>query len=578
VLGGAALLAFYLWTVSSSGDPFAIGREQSDYYNLLVDGLLEGRLSLLVQPAPELLALPNPYDPAQNGPYRLHDVSLYENRYYLYFGPAPAVVAWLPWRLLPLGDLPETLAVALFAFAGTCFAIALLRFLVRRYLPDTPRWMLAAGAVSLVTASAVPFTLRRVAIYEAAIMAGYAFCFAGLWCLATGMLGERLRPRRLAAGSLLLGLAVASRPTMLLPAALPMVAWLVLRRREGIVAPRRLAVLLLAPLAVCGVLLAAYNALRFGSPFEFGQRYQLAGVEVRAKDSYNFGYLLPGAWYYLLARPHLTLGFPFVHLVPPPQSYPGELPAGYDGIEVTGGLLITAPIVLLAAGAWWALRFQRELRAVAIALAGTGLAIMLLVSFTLWGATMRYEVDFASLLLIPGLLVWFALAGRGRRALRAAGAAAIGWGAAAGLAFGMTGYYDSLRTAKPGQYEFFQRATSPLPTGIAMVRDKVALTEIVPEPGADTDLGPGYGRWDLDVPPTGAELTMVSGGAKRVRLEFDLGGAGTLMVRGGRPAILPVGGRRERVELVLDRGINRVELSTSGQVVALRNVAMTRAG
>jgi len=58
-LGG--ILSFYLWTASSSGNPFQFGKKPRGYYNLLTDAFLAGRLSLLVEPKPELLALPNPH-------------------------------------------------------------------------------------------------------------------------------------------------------------------------------------------------------------------------------------------------------------------------------------------------------------------------------------------------------------------------------------------------------------------------------------------------------------------------------------------------------------------------------------
>jgi hypothetical protein len=86
-----AVASFYLWTTTSSGNPIHFGESKTDYYNLLGDAFLDGQLSLPVKPAKELLALPNPYDPAANAPYRLHDLSLYHDRYHLPWGPTPAV-------------------------------------------------------------------------------------------------------------------------------------------------------------------------------------------------------------------------------------------------------------------------------------------------------------------------------------------------------------------------------------------------------------------------------------------------------------------------------------------------------
>src|SRR5258708_14898008 len=83
---------FYVWTVRSSGDPWKFGRKQKDYYNLLIDGYLDGHLSMKVDVPDALLKLPDPYDPRLRPlGLGLHDASFYKGKYYLYFGVAPVV-------------------------------------------------------------------------------------------------------------------------------------------------------------------------------------------------------------------------------------------------------------------------------------------------------------------------------------------------------------------------------------------------------------------------------------------------------------------------------------------------------
>src|SRR5207248_6297600 len=60
-----------------------------------------------------LLALADPYDPAQNAPYRLHDASLYHGRYYLYFGPTPVALLYLPLRAVGVA-VTDAVASSLF--------------------------------------------------------------------------------------------------------------------------------------------------------------------------------------------------------------------------------------------------------------------------------------------------------------------------------------------------------------------------------------------------------------------------------------------------------------------------------
>jgi hypothetical protein len=517
--------AYYLWTVWSSGSPFEFNQDRDDYYNLLSDGLLGGHLHLLVPPSPDLLALPNPYDPVANGPYRIHDLSLYHDKYYLYWGPTPALLLYIPFRLLPLGDLPETLAVFVFAFTGFCFSIASLRLLARRFVPEAPRWMLGAAAVTLAAGNALPFTLRRVGIYETAITAGFCLSFIALYLVITG-LQNGVRPRRLILASLLVGLAVGARPTMIVwGVGLAVLAVILARRMPERRAQLRIVGMLLGPLVVVGILLMLYNQLRFGSPAEFGQKYQLAGYDPATKHGNKLAYVPPGLWYYLLSRPHLTLGFPFFHLAPPPLSYPFDAPLEYDGLEPVGGLLTTVPFIVLALALPFALRGVA--RRVTLGLVGIGLLIMFLVSFALWGATMRYEVDFASVLIIAAALGWMALAGRvgglKRRAVTIGGVALIAWGVVAGAAFGITGYYDGLRSAQPGTWNRLQSLTSPIPTLISYLDGEPKTVDFAGVGlESETDPNPGIGAVTFSVAPQApAQLTVVSGSPRRYGLQLS---------------------------------------------------------
>lgn len=468
----ATLFAYLLWTASSSSDPFAFGQANGSYYNLLADAFLAGKLHLLVQPAPELLKLADPYSYAANAPYQLHDASLYHGHYYLTWGPVPVLLLYVPFRLLLLGQMTDTLAATLFAFGGLCFAIALLRYLTRRYLPGTTKWMRALGALAVVTGSALPFTLRRVGIYEVSISAGYCFLFAGLYFLATGLLEPPYRLRRLALASLFLGLGAGSRTSIVLPALLPLVALLAIIVRDRSEMSTRLALALAGPLIICGTLLATYNLLRFGSITEYGQHYQLMSGDITTKTFASFAYIPPGGWLYLFSRAHITAAFPFFHAAAA-TSYPGHFPSGYDGVEPTAGLVTNVPISLLAFAPWLLFRRpgDRRLRGVAVILLSLGVLLVLLLSYSLWGATMRYEVDFATLLLLPSVLAWFALARMtnriGRMTVHVLGTAALAWGIAFGAALGMSGYGDSFAVNQPGAFAALERATEPIATGIA---------------------------------------------------------------------------------------------------------------
>src|SRR5262245_42605823 len=102
-----------------------------------------------------------------------------------------------------------------------------------------------------------------------------ALLFAGLYCLARGSLTAS-SPIFLALGGLALGLAVAARPSLVITGVfVALAAVLVLRAPHSVRRRGSLLVALLAPYSAVGTLVLLYDQARFGSFFEFGQRYEL---------------------------------------------------------------------------------------------------------------------------------------------------------------------------------------------------------------------------------------------------------------------------------------------------------------
>lgn len=474
--------AFYCWTAATSA-PFDFSSDQTDVYNQLTDGFLEGHTYLPIKPPAGLLALPDPYNPSENQLWRqtaMGDLSLYKGHFYAYWGAVPALTLFLPERLLPVGELPASLAVAIYAILALVFMVLLLRLLVRRFLPDTPSWALVLGAAGLALGTAVPFILRRPAQYEIAITAGACFFAAGLYLLARALLRTTPRLRELAGASLCIGAAFNARPPLLLGGVvLAGLVVLLPRLAPSVGASRlRLGSALLAPFLACVALTGAYNYVRFGSVGNYGVKYQLAGVEPSKQATLSASFIAPGVWGYVLEPPRLALSFPYVFLTALPASYPGELPPDYNLREVTGGLVPMAPIVLfLASLPWMWRRLRKGKQAFVGAIGGLvllGMAILIGVAFTIYGTTERYEGDFGLLLILAGVLSWLTLLDGvrsqiRRRLLATAGALALAWSMVAGVAISFTGYLNLLQGLHPHTFARLEEITAPLATLPTMV-------------------------------------------------------------------------------------------------------------
>jgi hypothetical protein len=585
------VFAFYLWTAASTV-PFHFGAgnpANQDPYNELTTAFLHGHTYVNITPPAALVHLSDPYDPAQNAalaaPY--HDLELYHGRFYVEWGPTPVIALFAPFRLTGLW-MPQSLAVALFGFAGLVCAVLLLHALVRRFLPETPNWALVVASAGLALANVLPFLLRRPIQYEVAISAGYCFLMAGLLFMLTAMLGREVRRWRLALGSLCLGLAVGARPDLVVGAMVAIVlgAWLVFRRHE----PRTILAYALGPLIVCGVLLGLYNYVRFGGFGNFGDRYQLAGINQMTAPFDKLAWVLPGMLSYFEVPVRLSLTFPHVFLQTA-AAEPISLPAQYFGSPATpaaepaGGILISMPITLFVFALpvlWWQRRAdERGVLLAASGLALTGLAIAVLLSFSVFATTERYEVDFATFFLLAGFLVWMVLLARLRRGtvLRRTwaglGVLLAAFGAAVGVAIGLTGYYNLLEAEHPSTFAALEDATGPLVTLATMILDKPEITRVTPGTPPPTGYGAfsqdGAGTW-LGTGP--ATVTIISPSSATVGLLAAVSpGQGappatgmTIVAQNGNrtPSAAPVSSHVVRIPISVHTGLNRVRLTLGG--------------
>jgi hypothetical protein len=467
----AAVTAIYLFFVSAGlGARIA---SQTTYFTALADAFLDGNLHLGIQPAPELLAQRNPYD-AANSKLWFWDATLHEGRYYLYWGPVPALLAAavksVAGRRVEVGDGWLTLGFLLGRLAvGMAILVLILRWLFPRLRP----WHAAPAFLVFGLANPYLFGLGRVGVYEAAIEGAQFFLLAGLLLGASAIGGAGPQPRQ--RGLLLLagcawGVALACRISLIVAvlALVPLTAWLscpdvAARRREAAI---RL-VSIGAPVAFAIFCLGFYNYARFGSWTDFGAAHQLGYLP------YSFSVLrfLPNLHAYLLREFVISCQFPFVFapfhakaLVP---DWVFAKQTGYMPLEPTVGILMAAPCVLFGLAALRAaVRLARAQGGAGLErrdrlylwLVAACLAIALLAAVPALGmqfSTMRFQADFTSAALLLGAIGFWTLltnarsAGR-RRAIASAGALLALYTVLAGILIGFQGgYYSSFQNLNP---------------------------------------------------------------------------------------------------------------------------------
>lgn len=429
VLGACvAVIWIYAWIVRPALSQLNNATAKEEYYNRQIDGFRAGQLAMNGEPDPGLARLENPYDPEQNRPYRLHDASYYKGKYYLYFGVTPALLLFLPYALLTGDYLWHHDAVLFFCTASFLTGAWLLCAIRRRYFPGVGAGVQLLGLLGLGLANGMQPLLRRPDVWEVPIACGSMLIMLAVAALWQAWHDPDRRGWWMAAASTAFGLAVGARPTLLFAAGGGLVIPLVIFWRTDSAGgrPRRnLLAAVAVPLGIIGSGLALYNYARFGSMVEFGQRYQLAGVEVAKQKMFSLDYcwfnfrlcfLEPVKWHNY---------FPFVRGIPLLKA-----PAGYLGTENPYGILTNVPLVWMALGlplAWRGGAAAALLRPWCLTTAVVAAASALPLLF-FSGAASRYALDFLPLLVLLGVGGCFALeqAAADRPAGRWAGRA--GWG------------------------------------------------------------------------------------------------------------------------------------------------------
>lgn len=343
------VIGIYFWFITVSHDA------TSNYYSLLATSFRNGEFSLPLKPDPALLALPNPYDPATRQGIKVPvDLSLYNGKFYLYWGPAPSMLLAVVQRFLP-GRLGEVDLLFLYMCGIFLAQYLLIMHVWQRFFLKIPRWILILSIFLAGLANPVLWMLSQPKIYEAAI-AGAQFFFIGGFVSAVLALDRRPASGwGLALAGALWALAVGTRTVSLFAVMFMIfmiVYWLFKTRDGSFLGVLRKLVALGVPLFIGALGFGWYNWARFGSFVETGFTYQLAApyLQKHMNELFLPGYILQNLYNYLLNPFTIKQDFPFFYPIRGrlEELFVGQaLPQFYTAQAITG-FLYAVPFVVFA--------------------------------------------------------------------------------------------------------------------------------------------------------------------------------------------------------------------------------------
>src|SRR5215208_213407 len=351
------IIIFYQWFFTAGKMVSPWPRDKS-YYDLQSRAFLRGQLHLLEMPRPELLALSNPYDSSLNrGFSNLPDLTLYNGKYYLNWGPVPALIVSLFHLVFTSRTIYDSFIV--FGFlCGLLISNTLLILWLREHIfTKLPGWIVVLAILLVGLSHPVPWLLGRPAIYEAAIIGGQFFLISGLYWGISALENSRPNFWRLFLAGTFWALVIGTRISLLITILFfsVIIIYIIFRRAQKSEQSHNYLlaiVLIVGPLLLNLLLIGFYNYSRFGSFFETGVQYTLtAGLNqyllAQEWKLVSREYVLPNLINYIGNGPGLKPVLPYL------VALPGDSPANQIQnfnfrLEVLAGILWALPFTLFS--------------------------------------------------------------------------------------------------------------------------------------------------------------------------------------------------------------------------------------
>ena len=391
-------LACVLTSVSNVSSSSPNGQQ---YNRFLVDALIEGRTWLDYGNPEKLLSAERPYDTrwlAANGYERsvdwMWDCAWYNGKHYCYYGVVPAVILYVPYKMITGNYLSYQAGTFLFVLITIVLLAALYRHCVKRYMPDMRFAFYLLSFMTLFFASGLYALLRGPSVYVIVRSAGLMFAVAGIYLLLKSTEKESVSRVKLFFACLCFALIAGCRPPVAVVSLLvPIVLW-----KRGL---RSLLPVIIVPFVLVAVPLCAYNYVRFDSIFDFGTNYQLTSWNITAYNLMNpFAKairILVASASYLFRPVAYTLTFPFADNLPR-DSW---MVHGSFQYNDTGVGIFCFPVTLCLLWLFFS-KARPKAFPIMAALLVSACAVILLESWVV-GFVGGYIVDFAVMIILPSI-------------------------------------------------------------------------------------------------------------------------------------------------------------------------------
>lgn len=403
-------------------------RHYYDQYHELTESLLEGHTYLVQHEVSDNLKnMDNPYDLQErystltkdNGGKAWDyewDHAYFDGKVYVYFGIAPVIFLYIPFYLLTgkTHHLPDNMAIFII---GACLVLAvmfLLYQIIKKWFKKTPLALYLIMSCLFINSCGIVYALQRPDLYSVPVtmsvlfgVLGIGFWIGALRDSGDGFSNEKISVPYLTLGSICVACTSGCRPQTLCIILLGIILYWgavfkdrTLFSKQG----KKATMALCIPFIVIAAGIMTYNAVRFGSPFDYGANYNLTNNDMRYRG-FNFDRIFSAIHYYFFAPVVVQGGFPFVNRTPIELAYQGKTIA-----ESMFGAFPANPILWVNFTAFGLKNKFSDKRLFTFVMTALALAVVLAVLAAQVAAIyLRYLTDFSWLLLLAASIVVFLL-------------------------------------------------------------------------------------------------------------------------------------------------------------------------
>ena len=295
-----ALITIAALTLPMSINPLYNGEQphHRNQYEIMAESILSGHIDMYPDEDKSALEkLENPYDPQQRtaaNAYFHWDHAYYNSHYYMYFGIVPVFLLFLPFRLITGTSLLTYHAVQIFVALSIIGFFVLFYTLSKTFFKKMSFGMYIALSVGF-SAMSFWYAVGVPTLYTVPITSGICLMIWSIYFFIKAVYIEKTENRQIIFaffGALLGALAFGCRPPIALAniIIIPMLIVFLKQRKFTLKLLLKL-IYAASPYFIIAILLMVYNYVRFESPFEFGQSYQLTvadqTVYTSILDSFN---------------------------------------------------------------------------------------------------------------------------------------------------------------------------------------------------------------------------------------------------------------------------------------------------